>query len=148
MTPYVVLSTAFRSQIGKLWSINSELPQSKAAQALADEAYRSGLLNEPRKLSGTALADWGRSGKIPAWAALSALRLLINSGWRPASNLDWAGMTSLLLRLDKKLDTSTGAVLDELLALLPPELDKNIAAGWFCAAIEEHKNFVHENVQR
>ncbi|QZN96685.1 hypothetical protein [Symbiopectobacterium purcellii] len=148
MTPYVALSTAFRSQIGKLWSINSELPQSKAAQALADEAYRSGLLNEPRKLSGTALADWGRSGKIPAWAALSALRLLINSGWRPASNVDWAGMTSLLLRLDKKLDTSTGAVLDELLALLPPGLDKNIAAGWFCAAIEEHKNFVHENVQR
>lgn len=116
----------------------SGLPQSKAAQRLGAEAFDSGYMKEPKQLSGSMLATWGKSRSTPYWAASAALSLLLKDGWIPSTYSEWAGTAYLLVR-EKDSDD-----LDDYFHLLPENVDRMLAAGWLWAAIIARKFFVYE----
>ncbi|MEN30535.1 hypothetical protein EDY01_22040 [Salmonella enterica] len=132
------LAASFRYQVVKTWLFRSGLPQSKAALLLSAEAHDSGYVKEPKKLSGSMLAAWGKSRSTPYWAAAAALSLLLKDGWIPSTYSEWAGTAYLLVR-EKDSDD-----LDDYFHLLPENVDKMLAAGWIWAAIMARKNFVYE----
>lgn len=133
------LATSFRYQVVKTWLFRSGLPQSKAAQRLGAEAFDSGYVKEPKQLSGSMLATWGKSRSTPYWAASAALSLLLKDGWIPSTYSEWAGTAYLLVR-EKDSDD-----LDDYFHLLPENVDRMLAAGWLWAAIIARKFFVYEN---
>ncbi|HAF4710429.1 TPA: hypothetical protein G8O14_004326 [Salmonella enterica] len=132
------LATSFRYQVVKTWLFRSGLPQSKAAQRLGAEAFDSGYMKEPKQLSGSMLATWGKSRSTPYWAASAALSLLLKDGWIPSTHSEWAGTAYLLVR-EKDSDD-----LDDYFHLLPENVDRMLAAGWLWAAIIARKFFVYE----
>lgn len=132
------LATSFRYQVVKTWLFRSGLPQSKAALLLSAEAHDSGYVKEPKKLSGSMLAAWGKSRSTPYWAAAAALSLLLKDGWIPSTYSEWAGTAYLLVRGKDSDD------LDDYFHLLPENVDRMLAAGWIWAAIIARKNFVYE----
>lgn len=132
------LATSFRYQVVKTWLFRSGLPQSKAALRLSAEAFDSGYVKEPKQLSGSMLAAWGKSRSTPYWAASAALSLLLKDGWIPSTYTEWAGTAYLLVR-NKDSDD-----LDDYFHLLPENVDRMLAAGWILAAIITRKFFVYE----
>ncbi|MDB6375015.1 hypothetical protein [Photorhabdus bodei] len=132
-TPFSVLSGAFRARLVKTLIMSTDLSASAGAALLNSVALENGFIRREKPVPASALAEWSKENSTPLWAALAALTLLLNKGWVPISNEEWAGFASLFIKRQKSKD------LDELLDVLPAQFDKSIAAGWISAAIEENK---------
>lgn len=135
LTPFTQMSGAFRARVVKTWHMSTELSPANAAVRLNDIAVESGFVRRTKPVPGTALTEWGKSGVTPLWAALAALVLLLASGWRPESEEEWAGFSSLYIQLCKTKELA--ALLDGL----PASVDRPCATGWICAAIEEDERY-------
>lgn len=135
LTPFTQLSGAFRARVVKTWHMSSEHSPSVAAGVLNDLAVESGFVRRLKPVPGSALAEWGKSGVTPLWAALAALSLLLQDKWQPGSDEEWAGFAALYIQLRKSKE------LPELLAGLPETINSPVASGWLCAAIEEDERY-------
>ncbi|MBU9818611.1 hypothetical protein J1782_01735 [Rahnella sp. BCC 1045] len=136
LTPFTQLSGAFRARIVKTWHISSDLSPAEAAAHLNDVAVEHSFVRRAKPVPGAALAEWGRSGVTPLWAALAALVLLLKTGWRPASDEEWAGFAALYIQLCKSKELAV------LTVELPASIDQSLATGWLCAAIEEDERYL------
>lgn len=135
ITPFTQMSGAFRARIVKTWHISSEHSPAEAAARLNDIAVDNGFVRRLKPVPGTALAEWGKSGITPLWAALAALVLLLQNGWCPVADEEWAGFAALYIQLCKSKE------LTALLEGLPASIDRPLATGWICAAIEEDERY-------
>lgn len=135
ITPFTQMSGAFRARVVKTWHMSTEHSPAEAAAHLNDIAVDNGFVRRLKPVPGTALAEWGKSGITPLWAALAALVLLLKSGWRPVAEEEWAGFAALYIQLCKSKE------LASLLAGLPATIDRAMATGWLCAAIEEDERY-------
>lgn len=130
------MATAFRGHIVRLWITEIGGTLSNKAAVLTEAAIKLGFITRTRPVPGTALKAWfSEPENTPLWAAQTALTLMLNRGWTPKNNQDWCGMSSLLFRANSTLS------LDDLIALLPNDIDSRTAAGWFVAAIEEDAHY-------
>lgn len=136
-TPFSVMATVFRGQIIKIWSLQTSGNATDKSRILYQKAIDFELVERSRPIPGTALVHWSKTNpsNTPLWAAQSALLLLLSNGWHPSNHIEWCGMASLFQRLYKKTN------LAEMLSYLPEQINKDIAAGWIVAAIEEDANF-------
>ncbi|MCW7764562.1 hypothetical protein [Photorhabdus luminescens] len=130
-TPFSMLSCAFRARLVKTWIMSSGLSAVTGAELIHKVALENGFIRREKPVPGSALAEWSKKQSTPLWAALAALMLLLEKGWFPLNNEEWAGFASLFIKMQKSKN------LDELLDALPEKFDKLIAAGWISAAIEE-----------
>lgn len=135
LTPFSQLSGAFRARVVKTWHMSSDHSPAEAAEVLNDLAVESGFVRRLKPVPGAALAEWGKSGITPLWAALAALSLLLSNKWQPDTDEEWAGFAALYIQLKKSKE------LDALLASLPESISIPIATGWLCAAIEEDERY-------
>lgn len=122
----------FLSVIVKTWVMSTNLTSANAADVLVSTAIHNGFLRDrERPLLGNTINAWGKSKKAPRWAMQSAMTMLLNEGWLPKIHSEWAAFAALLI-MTVNVDT-----LESILDLLPEKMDKNIAAGWICAAVED-----------
>lgn len=135
VTPFSQMSGIFRARIVKTWHMSSDHSSTTAAAYLNDIAVNSGFVRRAKPVSGSALGEWSKTGITPLWAALAALVLLIQNGWKPATNEEWAGFSALYIQLRKSKDL---AILTDT---LPATITAEHAAGWLCAAIEEDERY-------
>ena len=137
VTPFSAMATEFRGQIIKIWSLRTSGNATEKSKMLCQKAIELELVERSKPIPGTALIHWSKStpSNTPLWAAQSALILLLSNGWHPSNYIEWCGMASLFQRLYKKKN------LAEMLSYLPEQINKDIAAGWVVAAIEEDANF-------
>ncbi|MGJ3355938.1 hypothetical protein [Providencia sp. Je.9.19] len=136
-TPFSAMATEFRGQIIKIWSLKTSGNATEKSRILCQKAIELELVERSKPMPGTALIHWSKTNpsNTPLWAAQSALLLLLANGWQPSNHAEWCGMASLFQRLYKKTN------LAEILSYLPQQINKDIAAGWIVAAIEEDVNF-------
>ncbi|MNR51561.1 hypothetical protein D3C85_1712490 [compost metagenome] len=93
-------------------------------------------MTRSRPVPGAALTEWSRKPEgTPLWAAQTALHVVLDQGWCPSSSEEWCGMAALLFK------TYRIRSLNELLDQLPEQIDRQTAAGWLIAAIEEDAHF-------
>lgn len=135
LTPFSQMSAAFRARIVKTWHMSTDHSSAEAATFLNDIAVENGFVRRAKPVPGSALGEWGKTGITPLWAALAALVLLIQNGWQPATNEEWAGFSALYIQLRKSKE------LPALTDSLPASIAADIAAGWLCAAIEEDERY-------
>lgn len=130
------MATLFRGHIVKQWSMTQPDSPSRTAAHLTQAALDFEYVTRSRPVPGVALTEWSlRPDKTPYWAALTALTLMLDSGWKPTSSLEWCGMAALFFKANRQCS------LDELLERLPSSIDPLVAAGWLVAAIEEDAHF-------
>lgn len=136
-TPFSAMATEFRGQIIKIWSLKTSGNATDKSRILCQKAIEFELVERSKPIPGTALIHWSKTNpsNTPLWAAQSALLLLLTNGWQPCNHVEWCGMASLFQKLYKKKN------LAEMLSYLPQQINKDIAAGWIVAAIEEDVNF-------
>ncbi|EEY2622397.1 TPA: hypothetical protein ACIUB0_003778 [Salmonella enterica subsp. enterica serovar Enteritidis] len=135
-TPFTEMATAFRGHIVRLWTLRYPGTQSEAAAALTEAAINLGYVTRNRPVPGAALLSWASNpAETPLWAAQTALALMFSIGWKPESNQDWCGMSALIFRANRTLP------LEQLVASLPDSIDRQVATGWFVAAIEEDASY-------
>lgn len=126
------LAEQFLSAIVKTWVMRTNFTSAEAADVLVATAIQYGFLRDrERRLLGNTLNAWGKNKETPRWAMQSALALLLNDGWRPAAHSEWAAFATLFVM------TVNAEELVPVLEQLPDGMDKEIAAGWICAALEE-----------
>lgn len=135
MTPFSTLSGAFRARIVKTWAMTTEFSPAEASAVLNEIAIKQGYRRQAEPVPGSALAEWGKTGNTPLWAAQAALDLLLNDSWVPLSDEEWAGLAAIYITGHKNAEFET------LVDSLPASVDKRIAAGWFAAAIEENLRY-------
>lgn len=135
MTPFSTLSGAFRARIVKTWSMKTELSPALASAVLNQIAIEHGYRRQVEPVPGSALAEWGKTGNTPLWAAQAALVLLLNDNWLPITDEEWAGFAAIYITGHKDAEFET------LVNSLPVNIDKKIAAGWLAAAIEENLRY-------
>ncbi|MDL9989398.1 hypothetical protein KOL64_22095 (plasmid) [Providencia rettgeri] len=136
-TPFSTMATEFRGQIIKTWLLQLSGTATEKSKILCQTAIELGLTERSKSIPGSALIQWTKTTptNTPLWAAQSALLLLFANEWKPSTHVEWCGMASLLQRLYKKNSIA------EMLSYLPKHINKDIAAGWITAAIEEDANF-------
>lgn len=119
------------STIVKTWAMRTNYTSAAAAEVLVATAVEKGFLRDREKLlTGSLLNAWGRKKKAPRWAMQSAMAMLIDDGWQPVTNAEWAAFASLYIM------TVNADTLALALERLPVGMDRAIAAGWICAAAE------------
>ncbi|EMF07170.1 hypothetical protein [Serratia marcescens] len=122
----------FLPSIVKTWIMRTDLTSAKAADVLVATAIHHGFLRDrERPLLGNTINAWGKSKKTPRWAMQSAMVMLLDDGWRPETHAEWAAFAELFIM------TVNVEMLEPVLALLPEGMDKDIASGWICAAVED-----------
>lgn len=130
------MATEFRGHIVRLWSLQQTGTQAENSAELTQAAIHLGFVTRTRPVPGTAISNWASdSASTPLWAAQTALRLMLDSGWTPESNQDWCGMAALLFRTHRKLS------LEQLITVVPQNVDCRTATGWLVAAIEEDAHY-------
>ncbi|HCA3439675.1 TPA: hypothetical protein MO340_004238 [Salmonella enterica subsp. salamae serovar 35:g,m,s,t:-] len=141
-TPFTTLAGAFRAQIVKQWAMSSQLTSAEAMQKLTSFAVELQLVKRDAPVLGTTMASWakgvssiGTKSVTPLWAAQAALLLMINAGWMPGNDQEWAGTASLFVTLK-------GRQLESLLAALPTAWSVPVATGWLVAAIEQDERYL------
>lgn len=105
---------------------------------LVDFAVQKGLSERQLPIYGDTLRSWGDENTAPLWACKAALLLLMQNGWEPRSNTEWAVFAYLFIRINQN------KFLSDLLPLLPVHYESTTAAGWLCAALEAQQNFLSE----
>ncbi|MEQ1967924.1 hypothetical protein ABLA30_13025 [Xenorhabdus nematophila] len=136
-TPFVLMANAFRARVVKIWIIRTDLSAAQGAEKLTKTAVEHGFIRRDKPVFGTTLTSWTK-GEIdtPLWAAKAALLLLIESGWIPDNDEEWAGFAAIFFAMQKTKE------LKELLDKLPIAFSSHVAiSGWLCAAIEEQERF-------
>lgn len=112
------------------YSISREI----AAQKLYQYAESNGIQKNLGTPYGGALSDWYTNNKGPLWACKSALLMLIEDGWAPSMNSQFAVFAYLFIRIHS-------GNLTDLIDRLPHNVDKITASGWLCAALESRARF-------
>ncbi|MCS4320727.1 hypothetical protein M2407_005101 [Serratia sp. BIGb0234] len=121
----------FLSVIVKTWVMRTTLTSAEAAAVLVATAIQHGFLRDRvRPLLGNTLNDWGKNNSAPRWAMQTAMALLLADEWRPGTHAEWAAFAALFVM------TLNAEMLEQALEALPVGMDKDIAAGWICAATE------------
>nr|WP_241390777.1 hypothetical protein [Serratia proteamaculans]ULG15728.1 hypothetical protein 495p1_00121 [Serratia proteamaculans] len=132
----------FLSVIVKTWVMRTTLTSAEAADVLVATAIQHGFLRDRvRPLLGNTLNDWGKNNSAPRWAMQSAMALLLADQWRPGTHSEWAAFAALFVM------TLNAEMLEPALEALPVGMDKNIAAGWICAATENAARY-HDRKNR
>ncbi|QMD64609.1 hypothetical protein HVZ37_22620 (plasmid) [Citrobacter sp. RHB35-C17] len=135
-TPFTEMAMLFRGHIVKQWSLAQSGTPSQNAATLTDAAIQNGYVTRSRPVPGAAIAEWVlKPNNTPLWAAQTALKLMLETGWRPGTSLEWCGMAALFYKANRNYS------LNELLTRLPASIDKLTAAGWLTAAIEEEAHY-------
>lgn len=132
----------FLSVIVKTWVMRTPLTSAEAADVLVATAIQHGFLRDRvRPLPGNTLNEWGKNNNTPRWAMQSAMTLLLADEWRPGTPAEWAAFAALFVMA---LNTE---MLEPVLEALPVGMDKDIAAGWICAATENAARY-HDRKNR
>ncbi|MGL5384936.1 MAG: hypothetical protein ACRDCA_03605 [Serratia sp. (in: enterobacteria)] len=135
-TLFAQLADAFLPSIVKTWVMTTELTSAQAADVLVNTAIKNGFLRDREKpLTGSAINEWGIRKSVPRWAMQAALSMLLENGWVPKAHAEWAGFASIFTLSIKTNDC------DLLLSLLPAGFDRDVAAGWLCAALENDAHY-------
>lgn len=135
ITPFSKLAGAFRARIVKTWLMKTEYSPAVAAGVLNETAVNNKYVRRASPVPGAALGEWGKSGVTPLWAAQASLTLLLDMGWTPGSEEEWAGFAAIYLQSHKSEE------FESLISSLPENIDHQMAAGWLAAAIEEDLRF-------
>ncbi|CNI65996.1 hypothetical protein AB8896_21135 [Yersinia enterocolitica] len=134
-TPFSELSRAFRARVVKTWIMSTEFSAAVGAEVLKDAGVKHDFVRRENPVLGSSLAGWAKDGHTPLWASQSALVLLLENNWTPVSHEDWAGFSSIFIKIHR--DAEFGILLDSV----PTSIDKDVAAGWLSAAIEEDARY-------
>lgn len=125
------LADQFLSVIVKTWAMRTDFTSAEAADVLVTTAIQNGFLRDrARPLLGSTLNEWGKDKSAPRWAMQCAMTLLLADEWRPTTYAEWAAFASLFI-MGVNVES-----LEPVLEQLPAGMDKDIAAGWICAASE------------
>lgn len=123
-------------RMDEIHSISREI----AAQKLYQFAQDNGIQKDLGTPYGGALLDWYTNNKAPLWACKSALLMLIEDGWIPAMNSQFAVFSYLFIRIHQ-------GNLTDLIDRLPQNIDKITASGWLCAALESRARFKEKSAK-
>jgi hypothetical protein len=135
-TPFAQLAEEFLPRIVKTWVMTTELTSAQAADVLVDTAIKNGFLQDRgRPLTGAAINEWGIKNNTPRWGMQAAMSMLLENGWMPKEHAEWAACASILTLTIKSKDCEL------LLSLLPPTFDRDVAAGWLYAALENDAHY-------
>ncbi|WP_042820430.1 hypothetical protein [Yersinia wautersii] len=134
-TPFSELSRAFRARVVKTWIMSTDLSAAAGAEMLKDTGVKHDFVRRDNPVLGSSLAGWAKDGHTPLWASQSALVLLLEKNWSPVSHEDWAGFAAIFIKIHRDADFET------LLDSVPASIDRDIAAGWLSAAIEEDARY-------
>ncbi|CNL76097.1 MULTISPECIES: hypothetical protein [Yersinia] len=134
-TPFSELSRAFRARVVKTWIMSTDFSAAVGAEVLKDTGVKHDFVRRENPVLGSSLAGWAKDGHTPLWASQSALMLLLEKNWIPVSHEDWAGFAAIFIKIHR--DAELGALLDSV----PASIDRDIAAGWLSAAIEEDARY-------
>jgi hypothetical protein len=132
----------FLSVIVKTWVMRTTLTSAEAADVKVATAIQHRFLRDRvRPLLGNTVNDWGKNNSAPRWAMQSAMALLLADEWRPGTHAEWAAFAALFVM------GLNAEMLEPALEALPVGMDKDIAAGWICAATENAARY-HDRKNR
>lgn len=131
------LSKPFKKKIVSMWFERCGCSYEEGILMLIDRAKSLKLIKPSFNCED--LSSISIEHEMYLWPFVSAFSFLLEDGWCPSNDNEWATFAELFRR---EIDSTD---LDTLKSKLPQHIDQNIAAGWLLAAIEEYINYKHRN---
>ncbi|WP_211831003.1 hypothetical protein [Kistimonas asteriae] len=128
-----------RSSVISSWCFVADevlgLTQADAAYELTQAAVKAGYVESRPAPPGETLKHWAVQNKAPLWACFAALDLLIEQGWLPSSDTEWAVLAHLWIRMQGPFNT-----LEDVMKSVPSYLHEQQAV--FGLALVDNQAFM------